>query len=344
VFGRVGLASANFDSPPDLSSSFFHSYFQPYERDLAQTPNTCVGCQDASPQDKIEAPRCDAFYKKLGSDGTVRIQISFGYFDQSEGQPFVAGGYDFGYNSSADMYFAGAFRAALLDSCKGSMQACEFSEQSPGLLAKDIDAPNGRRVHVEIQVNDSSLTPLYGQNTGIYAQQQKEKTSQALTSFHNGIHNADVVFYVGHSRNGGGPDFNPPVLLPNLHPNYAGYYEKLQPGLKDLTQTLRQRKGLPLLGLFSCLSERHFGKTLLRSAPNTGFLFTTSAKLLFMEEVARGAYAATDSLLRFQCYSGFQGELNALSNGEAVINARNFLTDQQPVHDKSAIVNSYWGD
>jgi hypothetical protein len=194
---------------------------------------------------------------------------------------------------------------------------------------------------VELLAESGSLTPYNELNTGAMKDEQQAHSQRVQQSFLDALQNDDIVFYLGHSRNGGGMDFFPPHLLANLKPNYRGYYESKRPGYHDVISALKSRgSAIPLFGVFSCVSEGWFGASFHRVSPNSGFIFTPSDMFVGMDEVFRAAVASLDSVLRFQCYDGLSEELQAVRTLNTYnVHARNFLSSDHPV-DVNAVITA----
>ncbi len=342
----ASLPGHAFSDPSDrvvreLGASMKTYWIQPGMSRLSHVADTCVGCANATAADRAEAEVCSAFYHKMLTDKTViRIQVSFGYADVSEGQPYRFGSYDLGYNASLDNGIYWAFRQTLTDRCYGRLQVCGFKEVQPGFYKKTVTGPYGT-VEIQLHAGDASLTPYYQTNSVERRDTQIEKSRLARDAYMTALETDDVILYVGHSRNGGGPDFQLPVLLDTGHPDYAGYYQAQEPGVHDFLASLQRRgSGPPLMGFHSCLSEHWFGESLMNQVPDSGFVFTSSNGLTGMNDNVSGALAVIDSVLRFQCYSGFQEELNRSALTQPRDNLRNFLTNSQPVHLNEPVVIS----
>lgn len=89
-----------------------------------------------------------------------------------------------------------------------------------------------------------------------------ERTSH---DFQEALEKVPAIAYVGHSRDGGGPDFAPPLLDPSGHVHYSAYPRAAA------FQSLNQKKGaqIQFLGLYSCASRQHFAQLLQRALPQS---------------------------------------------------------------------------
>lgn len=321
-----------------LSKALFEDYDTPFHQRLASVPDTCASCAGGELQSGEDRQSCTQFYSRFQASRSLRIQVSFGYADDSSGTPYVFEKKSLGYHAAVDGAYADAFRRSLLAPCLGSLQACEFREESPGRFIKTVAAPpNGAPLHVEVLLDHSALTPLHKLNTGTRREEQRRKSAAARAAYLGALRSSDVILYIGHSRNGGGPDFSPPLLRKDGRVDYRGYYMKKRPGLSLMLQALRDRpEPPPLLGLYSCYSELQFGKRLSEASPGTGFILSGTDGTMELDNNSNAAFATIDSLLRFQCYSGFQQELDASSPQGRNVSVRGFLTRHQPVRAGAA--------
>lgn len=154
-------------------------------------------------------------------------------------------------------------RAALAEwlqlPCKGKSRVCGF-ERDPDdadLFFKTISWAGNSTKRVEIRLHDSSVSTDNAKNEKSDA--QKEKTKKTEKQFAKALKESDMVFYQGHSRYGGGPDFGP-------EKKDHGQYKKDKPGLKLMATALKDRKDpLFMLTLVSCDSKKHFELDVTRS-------------------------------------------------------------------------------
>ena len=101
---------------------------------------------------------------------------SVGYYDFSEGEPFVftyrpdgsseTVESDFGMNATLDQTFVKIYHDLLTQKCRGSLQFCGFTESSPGLFTKDVRSPEGARIHARLELQSPSLSTSHAQNVG----------------------------------------------------------------------------------------------------------------------------------------------------------------------------------
>jgi hypothetical protein len=181
----------------------------------------------------------------------IPIHVAFGYKDARPAR-FVGDRYERIY-----------FIEQLLNPChKLKDQACGFS-RSPddgNLLIKKL--PSRPPVVIRINISGSSAGPDDDQNRN--DPYQKILSQKSESNFLGGVNKGYATFYIGHSRDGGGPDFAPPLLTKGNHVNYP-WYRKNCPGLKRLKESLslrdkKEKTQKPLLALLSCASAEHFNK------------------------------------------------------------------------------------
>lgn len=333
-----GLPQGPVIPSSDVLSSYTRSlyYFSiaPAVQRFSQVPSHAVGSSYQTPAEVAEAADCQSFYSKFTQTGAVKIHVSFGYYDDSTGSETIYNGTNFGMNASMDEAYLRMLRMVLTGSCNGQQGLCDFTDVGGDTFRKSVRDPlTGRTVEFVLHADNSSLTPYYITNTIDRGAEQNAKSQATREGFLNALQTDDAVFYFGHARNGGGPDFIPVNLLPNKHPNYRGFYETVRPGFHDMMSAIQARGAAPaVLGLYACYSEFWFGRALQAASPNTGYLFTQSDKLSGGDEHFAAGLAAMDSLVRFQCFDGMHAELEAARKDPNMRESvRNFLSRRSPV-------------
>ncbi len=285
-------------------------YYFPFVDTLSRLPN--LGAQTSDDQ-----ARCDRFYSRINQKRQIKIILGLGYYDDSEGQPFqvpyrddfgMSHMADFGMNATVDNAYMTMYASILTRRCHGRLQVCGFDQQSPNLFTKSVRSPNGDRINVQLEMRNGSLTEQNSENTGPLREQQTEKTAETTNWFFGSMASADLAIYNGHSRKGGGPDFAPPRLFKNFHVNYP-FYAATTPGLTRLLNSLRADEAPSALMMMSCNSTKLFQNKIAAVAPRTAF--TGTNEIIPGDIPTKGALAGIDSMLRFQCESGFNTELSA---------------------------------
>ncbi len=238
---------------------------------------------------------CEASYRALYGKPVVNVRVVFGYKDTRPGR-FVG-----------DRHERLAFVQRILKTCdKG--QACGFtrSTQNSDLFVKTIKGPQGKRVRVQLWVAHSSVGSDDQENRRDSLQSWQSRYS--ADAFFSGLGKADVLFYNGHSRFGGGPDFSPP-RLDRAGVVETAFYKDERPGFARTIDVLEAetllsgRSGkLKLMGLFSCTSSQHFSED-IRFAADVGLL--SSHQLMYYADAMESSLAALSGLLEMKC----EGEL-----------------------------------
>lgn len=254
--------------------------------------------QDAS---AMPAPECASTYAKFFAKDSVTITVALGYMDTGWGSDTA--------NNSMRSTLVEKF-TSYNDLCRQSSQpyACDFRQApgNPSLFVKKIRGPDGKQKTVQIQFVDAISS----------SGSQVQASDQAEEEFLSSLSQSDAVFYLGHSRAGGGPDFNPPRLLPNGDRDYA-WYKRHEPGFHAVELALSQStEHTKLLGLLSCDSGGHFSEELHHLAPETA-LIVSEAEVEF-EEQQNSLIGAIDGLLGMKCHDDFVKNLQFvdLSSGK----------------------------
>lgn len=295
-------------------------WIQNYQNELLNYRSSLV-----QPLSEDGFPTCSPVLQKALNRGYIDIRYVFGYFDDSASGDFIQwDGENFGRSPSLDPATFEAFRKSLLAPCQGDLQACGFRQHGdPSNGSVTLEKKllvHGSTVPVRLTVAYSSASQNFILNTTSLVARQKAFSSQAEQIYLSGIRDADIVFYNGHSRNGGGPDFTPPVLRNDYHPNYEGYYKIKRPGIKKVLDSLKDSSNKELvLGLFSCSSYSHFYTMLTKAAPQTRLILSTD--LIDYHDALIASVGYLNGLLQGRCgedlaqyakrtpklYDGFKG-------------------------------------
>lgn len=242
---------------------------------------------------------CSKPYQALTKDGALSIVVAFGYKD-SRPLRFVG-----------DRYERAQFVDLILRPCPPFEVVCGFEQEkgNPEFFSKKLTWYDRKVRVIQIQVLASSVGPDDEWNRESHL--QKWHSDRTFRLFRRALVKSDIVFYNGHSRTGGGPDFSPPRLQSNKQVDYA-HYQKLKPGVKFLLEDLERAKGARqprLLGLFSCDSSEHFQKSLLKAKPKMGLI--ASAALLHQSDAMDNMVAALTAVLKGECLERFNLRLRA---------------------------------
>jgi hypothetical protein len=142
------------------------------------------------------------------------------------------------------------------------------------------------------------------------------KSERVQKSFLTALKEADIVFYDGHSRRSGGPDFQPPRISENGHVRY-GWYDQNQPGMKLILSELNERVASPLrlMGFFSCASSRWLEDLEDLELPlgkKVGFI--TSSRLIYFSDAMESMLGALSGVLGMQCQPDFNKLMSSQEN------------------------------
>ncbi len=244
----------------------------------------------------FEDDACRKTYESFYRGPQVDVKVIFGYKDARPAR-FVA-----------DRYERMIFIQRLTAACRANGTfACGFvrSTEDSDLLVKVIPGPDGKERKVLLRVIQSSAGPDDDENRANPF--QKWRTRYANLAFLQGLTHADAVFYNGHSRAGGGPDFEPPRLGSQQEVAFAWYKEN-QPGFNPIIATLEGAPSrLKLLGLYSCASSKHFLDRVRKVKGDLGLI--TSPKLIYFSDALESSLETISSLLAMKCEGSFRSSL-----------------------------------
>jgi hypothetical protein len=223
----------------------------------------------------------------------------------------------FGYQDSDDDSLAGdgLQRQAMVDRITAKcaednlVQACGFS-RSPDdadVFERNVRGPDAKMHTMRVRLTASSYSSSDAINRA-FSVEQAQKTEQATKVFYEGLKEADMLLYVGHARDGGGPDFKP------ARRNTAGkidypWYRENTPGVDELTKQLMTSGKTPkIMGFFACESERWRAR-LRNYASKSGLILSATPKMPLEVGVAQ-AFATLDSAIWQRCGSSFDKAIN----------------------------------
>lgn len=242
-----------------------------------------------------EAPSCRLMKDALFSRPKIEIRMVFGYKDARPAR-FVG-----------DRHERLAFIDRISAPCRSDELACGFNRDpyDADLFTKPVSI-NGRLKTVRLVVVNSSVGTDDDENARDPFQRWKSAHAQSV--FLEGLKSADVVFYDGHSRFGGGPDFHSPVLT-RAGSVDASIYKSRRTGLKRMISAFEDSRAakagpfsrLKLFGLFSCESSRHFD-TKIRRVSSAGLI--SSPQLVYYSDALTQSLDALNDVLAARCPKG----------------------------------------
>ncbi len=262
--------------------------------------------------------QCRTYHENYNRDGVIDIRYALGYFDDSTGHNMIYSNQDWGSSPSYDEGVAVGIRKVMTEPCQNSSRRmCGFTELSSAserlrngatVLSRQMDL-HGRSVEVRMTLTYASASPFYARNKTVLREKQERYTRASEENFFGGLRKADFVIYQGHSRVGGGPDFNPPRLTRAGKPDYVGYYQKLFPGRTRLIEEMRNGGNKDMtLGLFSCDSNMHFISKVKGANKNQRMILTLGGEgFVTYPEAVNVSMAYLEGLLRGSCGTQLDG-------------------------------------
>lgn len=273
------------------SSDVFSIQYQPYALQESESSRLC----ERQYLERIKAP------------GVLNIAVALGYSDTT----------DKGLNLVTDGWLQETLVTQLTKACAYPSQGfCEFKVQHADpqevqLYTRELTLNDKTTLLVNVYTMNSSYDMSHKDNLTTYKNEQRIKTEKAQNFYGWAIHNMDVVFYEGHSRNGGGPDFSPPVSARNGKVNYP-WYQKNKPGLKFLLNQLEQVNEAPMIfGLFSCASQPHFQNKISKYFSNSNTIMST--KVVSAHYTKEALLYSLESVLNFECANQLSSRLKETS-------------------------------
>lgn len=209
----------------------------------------------------------------------------------------------FGYgnfeNKTFDEHQAKAFARILKKPCAPGIAACGFTEVGRGVYTVFL-AKNGVNVRISWTSINRNM-PMHLDPNGQYWDQEK-RSSQVRADFYRELSKADAVFFLGHSRGGGGLGFN----VANAFTNALNYVFRVP--VIPMKQALAQRPSrLKMLGLFGCDSDRYYRAEVESVVPRVSLLVGDGD--LDFNDGPQAMLGALDSLLARKCEAPFQATL-----------------------------------
>ena len=273
---------------------------------------------------RFSGPTCDADYVRLFSKEAIDARLAIGYFDYvndaTDSVRYVVSfnnetSLTIGDNVVFSPFIYAEAMSMLQRPCDPSgtgTQICGFHGFG-GRLEKQIPGISGQgSVTFRLRVTQAAASPFHHElNTGggRLAGLQDRMSAECEDNFFGGLGEADVVAYMGHARNGGGPDCRPTVLNAIGHPDYADHYKVARPGFHQMVDSLKLRSSLGapfMVSIMACLSQVWFGEDLRKVAPQSRLVLT--GDLMDNNALLTGALASLDAVMRRQCPEAIDGE------------------------------------
>jgi hypothetical protein len=260
--------------------------------------------------------KCVATYDRLFAAGPLEIRIVLGYDDIDD------------TDKVEDTATEAVLSSMLSSPCPARNPELRICGFSPGVTQGDwtrtLPGPDGVPREVVIRIRSSSASVSDAYNRGDGRTLQLQRSADALAFFLEGLAQADAVIYLGHSRDGGGPSFEPPRRVHERQGyscerlrgdararcawkgNQVDYdwYHAERPGRRAMLQALSTASNRTrFLALASCYSANHFLADLRATAPELGVYASRSA---YIDRTMRWApVIALDNLLSMRCRADF---------------------------------------
>ena len=249
----------------------------------------------------------DNFDRKLKVPGDLTIAVALGYSDTIDEHADIV----------TDQFLLNTLKYQITGACKYDNQGfCGFTVVSeephkPYSYTRDIYNLNHQKITANLHIMSSSYDFSNRANQTTFKTEQNEKSNSAINFYGWALKNADIVFYEGHSRDGGGPDFSPPRKASSGKVDYS-WYRLNQPGFKFLINSLSDADQSPMtLGLFSCASKVHFQDKLSKMVPQTNLILST--KVVEAQYSKKALLESIESVLNFECGSQLERRLKGTS-------------------------------
>lgn len=302
---------------------------------------------------------CDSEYQPLFAKGAVDVRLNIGYMDFSiDGGPVsfdtwvpqIGRSVTIGPNSPVSPFMYEQVIDLLTGPCVPNGSAiCGFQRIGPeGVFAKAVPGPNGQPTIFRVTVTQAAASIFHDMNDvgGSLSYLQSQYTERADDNFFGGLRTADIVAYVGHARNGGGPDNRVVVRKPDLHADYAGHYKNPAAadrgggfeGARRMREALssRRQSGTEspyLLAIMACRSSQLFASGIHAEAPGARLAMT--GDITYGPSLLTGALAAIDSSMRRQCRDNF---LRAIELPQGTATVPNYGRTSKAVGDSFQLI------
>ncbi len=248
-------------------------------------------------------PSCAKQYTKLFQAPVINVGIAIGYFDWSSKTQKGENGLPL--RNVMGKAIQDQYRETLTAPCKSHQQkSCGFTVtgERPLVLTKTILGPKGDFKTLHVKIDYAALTSDDHANRNSPA--QKENSARLESFYFDSLKNSEITFYTGHSRDGGGPDFDP-AILNNLGDTDYHYYHQHPKDREAMLNALASNpEKTRIVGFLSCSSIRWFNTQVNQTSPSTGFIGSTGP--LIMSKWADHFSAFFEKILNYECLEGFK--------------------------------------
>lgn len=228
---------------------------------------------------------CQNDYLTLMAKPEINVTMAYGYFDADDGTTW-------------DNRMVSQFLTTMTAPCKTwHTKSCGFKKTGTGpyVLTRKMTGPDGLIKTVKITLDSPSLSTDNNKNN--INPLQKTKSEAVKKMYLNGLRNSEVTLYLGHSRDGGGPDFDPPRMSGG-HTDYDWYHANPRDKKEMLNVLAENPDKARIVGFFSCSSIRWFSKGVATGAPGSGFIGTDNT---YWTSAFDQVYPFIEKIFSYQC-------------------------------------------
>ena len=230
----------------------------------------------------ITGNTCENITQHLNKKDKIKITYIVGYKDARPAR-FVG-----------DRYEKNVIVHKITEACQEDEFLCEFerSEKDAFLFKKSW---KGKRIYFRLM--SSSVTENDDENLTHPFQQWL--SGRVKKEFLLSLWQSDILFYNGHSRSGGGPDFYPPLLKKDKQIDFKKYKNGHGSFKQILNYFKKVNQPLSVLGLFSCKATQHFERDLNKQKKNV--LLLTAPNLIYFKEAMDKSLYSLEYLMKSDC-------------------------------------------
>jgi hypothetical protein len=251
---------------------------------------------------RLDGSSCRQDFSALDSEDALRISL-FHAYDDHEGKVYDR------LNSSALLH-------VLTSPCRGRLSACDFSVVSRSTAQTSLTRTvRGRKVEIHLFTTSLPEDLKKGMNPISGALRQDELSRSVKERFYRELVASDIVFYMGHSRLGGGMGFDHQSGATTLVNSI------LRLPMAPVLDALRQRPTrLRVLGMFSCNSEGYFRDSVRQANPSLSLILTSGELRYGPGE--QTSFGALEAVLSRYCGHAFHESMIAAGDPEPSMTRR----------------------
>ncbi len=250
------------------------------DRILAYQNQRTMGCAETKP--RVPDPLYES--TRFKKNDNIYVSVAMGY-DDHRPDKYVW-----------DILLYNTLVNQMTSRCESDFDRnCGFENANPysendALLAKQL----GNNKKLYLHIFKAALTWDDDLNRKNPAQQIA--SAEAENKFFHSFSDSQFVFYMGHSRNGGGADFYPPKLTASNGTDYQLYLLKKENSNKLMAEMKKIKlEDRPLLfGFLGCDSQLHFENRLKTVMPNS--MLMLSKQEVFTVELYEGLMTVVNGI------------------------------------------------